>query len=84
MNQRMPCSITDGEQFEESVPSLEDKDTAYERVRQQEIDDDHMQEDRYFQRVLKQDGTFVRPWDGSKMFMEISEKEYAASSVSGE
>ena len=43
MNNRMPCSITDGEQFEEGPPdlsNLEDEDTAYERVRQQEIDDE--------------------------------------------
>ena len=40
----MPCSITDGPQFEGGVPgrdNLEDEDKAYELVRQQEIDNLH-------------------------------------------
>ena len=37
----MPCSITDGPQFEDSLgpDEPEDEDAAYERVRQQETDD---------------------------------------------
>lgn len=35
----MPCSITDGPQFEEGALAPEDEDAAYELVRQQEIDD---------------------------------------------
>jgi len=41
---RMPCSISDGEQFEDdAIPGLddlEDEDIAFERTRQYEIDDD--------------------------------------------
>jgi len=39
---RMPCSITDGLQYDdwlEGDPEPEDEDDAYERHRQQEIDD---------------------------------------------
>jgi len=39
---RMPCSITDGLQYDdwlEGDPETEDEDDAYERHRQQEIDD---------------------------------------------
>jgi hypothetical protein len=38
---KMPCHISDGPQLPEDVPGYEpeDEDDAYERYRQQEIDD---------------------------------------------
>lgn len=41
MNERMPCSITDGEQYDDQFDRVEpeDEDAAYERHRQYEIDD---------------------------------------------
>lgn len=41
MNERMPCSITDGEQYDDEVVRVEqDPDEAYDRARQDRIDDD--------------------------------------------
>lgn len=43
----MPCSITDGLQYDdwlEGDPEPEDEDDAYERLRQQEIDDERAHE----------------------------------------
>ena len=45
---RMPCSITDGEQFEDGVPGIDDldEDAAYDEMRQHEVDDlNHALED---------------------------------------
>ncbi len=39
MSPRMPCSITDGEQYDDREPELEDGDTGYDRLRQQDVDE---------------------------------------------
>ncbi len=37
----MPCSITDGPQYEDFDDDEEDEDAAYERERQREIDEEY-------------------------------------------
>ena len=37
---RMPCSRTDGEQYEDRIEPEIDEDEAYEKARQESIDDD--------------------------------------------
>lgn len=45
--ERMPCSITDGEQYDdEPYREPEDEDAAYERIRQAEIDDEDQERRR--------------------------------------